>query len=81
MGSKNNNNNNNNNNNIFELSVEIVNSKDKKLKNTGPFCYCCLNNNFQCLTTLNVFSHTYFHTFFTHVYFQKIQTTLLEISY
>ena len=27
MGSK-------NNNNIFELSVEIVNSKDKKLKNT-----------------------------------------------
>ena len=32
MGSKINNNNNNN--NFFELSVEIVNSKDKKLKNT-----------------------------------------------
>ena len=42
-----------------------------------PDCYSCLNNSFQYLNNITrIFIH-----FFTHMYFQKIQTTLLEISY
>ena len=37
----------------------------------------CLNNSFQCLNNIT----RIFIYFFTHMYFQKIQTTLLEISY
>ena len=43
----------------------------------GPVCYRCLNNSFQFLNNITrIFTH-----FFTHTYFQKIQTTLLEIFY
>ena len=43
----------------------------------GSLCYRCLNNSFQRLNNITrIFTH-----FFTHTYFQKIQTMLLEISY
>ena len=44
---------------------------------TRPVCYHFLNNGFQCLNNITlIFIH-----FFTHIYFQKIQTTLLEQHY
>jgi len=43
----------------------------------GVVCYRCLNISFQCLNNIIcIFIH-----FFIYIYFQKIQITLLEISY
>ena len=40
-------------------------------------CYCCLNNSFQYLNNIiRIFTH-----FFTQIYFYKITTMLLKISY
>ena len=43
----------------------------------GFVCYRCLNNSFQYLNNITcIFTH-----FFIHMYFQKIQTTLLKQHY
>ena len=47
------------------------------LSDRKAVCYQCLNNSFQYLNNIIcIFTH-----FFIHMYFQKTQTTLVEISY
>ena len=43
----------------------------------GGVCYCYLNNSFQCLNNIT----RIFTRIFTHMYFHKITTTLLIVSY
>ena len=62
----------------FELTMFLFSIFGKQ----RPVCYSCLNNSFQYLN--NSFQYlnnitSIFTYFFTHTYFQKIQTILLEI--